>query len=244
MAYNPTNPVVVGAATKKDHYDRAFDNTVALYAGAMSISSQAALDFLYASSASQLARLAAGSALQYPRINAAGNGWEFASPAAGTKPYAVTPADVVNTVAQTATASWTVGANEWEDGETIELFVSYLLKNNKGTAGNVETEITIGGTSVQIDGAGRSVANNASEYKRTQVFHMTRVGADVWVYDRGATSNHEVAMIVGNGNTVQVISGPTFSGALACSLDITLNAADASFYWKTQGGTAIKWAAG
>lgn len=30
MAFNTSNPVVVGAATKKEHYDRAFDNGVAL----------------------------------------------------------------------------------------------------------------------------------------------------------------------------------------------------------------------
>lgn len=54
-------------------------NPIALYAGAMSIASQAALDFIYASSATQLARLAKGTALQVPRINAAGNGWEFAT---------------------------------------------------------------------------------------------------------------------------------------------------------------------
>jgi hypothetical protein len=48
-------------------------------AGGIAITSQAALDFIYAGTTSQLARLAAGSALQVPRINAAGNGWEFAS---------------------------------------------------------------------------------------------------------------------------------------------------------------------
>lgn len=29
--FNATNPVAVGLATKKDHYDRVFDNTLALY---------------------------------------------------------------------------------------------------------------------------------------------------------------------------------------------------------------------
>ena len=57
MAYNATNPVTVGAATKKDHYDRSFDNTVALYAGAMSIPSQATNDIPFFSSASQIGRV-------------------------------------------------------------------------------------------------------------------------------------------------------------------------------------------
>jgi len=55
------------------------DNLTELRAGGIAITSQAALDFLYASSSSQLARLAAGTALQVPRINAAATGWEFAT---------------------------------------------------------------------------------------------------------------------------------------------------------------------
>lgn len=83
MAYNGTNPVSVGAATKKDHYDRAFDNTVALYAGALGLTSQAALDFLYASSATQMARLAKGSGGQVVRLNSAGTAYEFYTPGGG-----------------------------------------------------------------------------------------------------------------------------------------------------------------
>lgn len=55
------------------------NNLTTLRGGGIAISSQAALDFIFASSTTQLGRLAAGSALQYPRINAAGNGWEFAT---------------------------------------------------------------------------------------------------------------------------------------------------------------------
>ena len=54
MAYNPTNPVTVGAPTKKDHYDRVFDNTVAIYGGAMGLTGQANGRFLLASTATQL----------------------------------------------------------------------------------------------------------------------------------------------------------------------------------------------
>jgi hypothetical protein len=41
------------------------------------VASQTALDFLYASSATAFGRVAAGTALQVPRINSAGTGWEF-----------------------------------------------------------------------------------------------------------------------------------------------------------------------
>lgn len=33
MAFNPTNPVSVGDATRKSHYDRVFDNVIALQDG-------------------------------------------------------------------------------------------------------------------------------------------------------------------------------------------------------------------
>lgn len=49
-------------------------------AGGIGLGSQAALDFIYAGSATQLARLAAGTAFTFPRINAAGTGWEFGAP--------------------------------------------------------------------------------------------------------------------------------------------------------------------
>ena len=55
-------------------------NPIAINAGAIGIASQAALDFIYASSASQLARLAKGTGQQVARLNAAASAWEFASP--------------------------------------------------------------------------------------------------------------------------------------------------------------------
>lgn len=57
MAFNAVNPVVVGGSTKKDHYDRVLDNTVALRAGAIAIPSQAAGDFITALSSEQLSRI-------------------------------------------------------------------------------------------------------------------------------------------------------------------------------------------
>lgn len=55
-------------------------NLIELRAGGIAIASQAALDFLYASSATQLGRVAKGTGLQYLRMNAAANAYEFATP--------------------------------------------------------------------------------------------------------------------------------------------------------------------
>lgn len=57
MPVNVTNPVTVGAATKKDHFDRCFDNTVALYGGNVAIASQGAGDVITAVSSTQLGRV-------------------------------------------------------------------------------------------------------------------------------------------------------------------------------------------
>ena len=83
MAYNGTNPVVVGAATKKDHYDRVFDNTAALRTGAFALASQAARDILFASGASQWARLAAGTSGDFLQTKGAGADPEWASALGG-----------------------------------------------------------------------------------------------------------------------------------------------------------------
>jgi len=72
---------LVTAAIGNTHWR---DNLLALFAGAMSIASQTSGDFIYAASSTQLARLARGSALQSLRVNAAGNGYEFADPADAT----------------------------------------------------------------------------------------------------------------------------------------------------------------
>lgn len=77
MAFNAVNPVTVGLATKKDHYDRVFDNTIELRGGGIAIPLQSALDVIIAISATQFGRVAVGTALQVLRVNAAGNGLEF-----------------------------------------------------------------------------------------------------------------------------------------------------------------------
>jgi hypothetical protein len=53
--YNATNPVTVGNATKKDDYDRLFDNCDVVRAGGIAITAQAANDDMYATSATQWA---------------------------------------------------------------------------------------------------------------------------------------------------------------------------------------------
>lgn len=99
MPFSTTNPVSVGLATRADHYNTVFDNTLALRAGELALTSQAALDFIYASSATQLARLAKGTGLQYLRMNAGATAYEFATL---TQPHAFVYHNGTQAVATTA----------------------------------------------------------------------------------------------------------------------------------------------
>ena len=78
---NTTNPVVVGAATKKDHYDRAFQNTVDLYAGALALSGQAVGGIPYFSTTTAVAALAAGGVGRFLKANGTGVAPSWGSPA-------------------------------------------------------------------------------------------------------------------------------------------------------------------
>lgn len=112
MAFNATNPVSVGLATKADHYNRVFDNTLELRTGGIAIASQAALDFLHASSATQLARVAAV-ASKYPRLNAGGTAWEMNIPTVGRHDLWVPAAAMVPST--TAGCGWheQIAYNDW-----------------------------------------------------------------------------------------------------------------------------------
>lgn len=63
--FTTSNPVAINRATKVEHYDAVFDNTQILRTGGIAIASQAADDFIFASSSTQLARLAAAAGLPY-----------------------------------------------------------------------------------------------------------------------------------------------------------------------------------
>lgn len=62
-------------------------NPLVLRAGGISIASQATLDFIFASSATQFGRLAKGSANQSVRLNAAGTAYEFFTPGGGLSDF-------------------------------------------------------------------------------------------------------------------------------------------------------------
>lgn len=77
MAFNAVNPVSVGLATKKDHYDRVFDNTLELRTGGLSIASQALGAVVVGSTATQLKVIPITVPGQALRVSDAGTDVEF-----------------------------------------------------------------------------------------------------------------------------------------------------------------------
>lgn len=74
-----TGGIKAGPIVSSSSVSDSVGTMATIRAGGIGIASQAATDFIYAASSTQLARLAKGTAFQNPRINAAANGWEFGS---------------------------------------------------------------------------------------------------------------------------------------------------------------------
>lgn len=80
MAWTAPATVVAGQIMTAAFWNtHVRDNEGELRAGGLALASQAALDFVYASSSSQLSRLAKGTGLQYLRVNSGATAYEFAT---------------------------------------------------------------------------------------------------------------------------------------------------------------------
>jgi hypothetical protein len=214
------------------------DNLNTLRAGGIALTSQATLDGFYASSSTQMARVALA-ARQSQRVNAGASAHEaFVAP----QHYAMTVADVANTTTETTTASFTMPANEMSDGDVLLWILTVKAKNNKGSTGGIEYKWHWGATSVSA--GTESYTDDATERNWILGFLMGRVGADFWVLRRITFDSLYDVFSAGylalTTNTNVVTMTPTFSSSATVALKITLDAASASFYWKTQSARVIR----
>lgn len=122
-------------------------NPIALYAGALSIASQAANDVLYAASATQLARLAAGTAGHVLKTNGAGSppSWGLSSPIFNRD---VLEQEVVSSMTETTVFTKTVPGNTLTGGEMLRLTAVGDIFNNSGAIRNLTIRVKFGSTVV------------------------------------------------------------------------------------------------
>lgn len=153
--------------------------------------------------------------------------------------YAATLSDVVNTTTETTVLSFTVPANDWADGDDIEVTVFSLEKNNKGSSGTVTAKVNVGsGAQVTIDEGLFTMVDGASEKQYERGFWLRRVGSTVYmgsVVGSAGFSSARYGFCVSGTNGAYGSSTPSsFTSDVVVSLKLTLSAAHVTFYYKPQ----------
>lgn len=181
MAFNGTNPVIVGATAKANQYTRAFNNTTALYEGALALPGQTALDLFYAIDGESMGRIPKGTGLQIPRLNSGATAYEFHTPPLPVSGqtaldflFALSSTAIGRVAAGTALQMPRINAagNAWEFASILgsaTLFTPYLIGSG-GTSGQSYTtqtgyylrigQLVICFINIQINSAG-SVSGDA-----------------------------------------------------------------------------------
>lgn len=224
-------PIGTGTARSTAGLADSVGSLATVRAGGIGIASQAALDFVYASSSTQLARLAVGTALKVPRVNAAANAYEFWLPRADT--YACTLTDVVNTSDETTALSFDIPANTMAAGDVIEVWWAWLGKNNAGsTSPTVTVKVNVG-AGAQATIWSVAWADTADEIKKaTLLCYITRVGNDCWI---ASNPTYDISTKVTN---ITVSTPTNFTAANTVSVKVTLASASAALYLKPQAALA------
>ena len=221
---------LVSAALMNGHVR---DNLTELRAGGVAIASQAALDLIGASSATQLSRIAKGTALQVLRMNSDASAQEWSTPTYDAVSYTATLADVANTTSETTVLSFVVPGNAMADGDVIQVWWSWLGKNNAFSPLTVTVKTNVG-AGAQVTVASGSWSSSATEVKKaTLLCYIMRVGSTTWI---AANPTYDILTKVTNIGE----STPTnFTGDNTVSVKVTLDGADATAYLKPQSAMVI-----
>ncbi len=155
--------------------------------------------------------------------------------ATGLTTYICTTAQVLNTVTKTAIVSATIGAAV-ANGDKFSLFVSALVKNNKGSAGTVTFELLFGGVASVLTLV-PTFADNATERSSNFEIVWARGGANAYILESNNPPTRLDTALVTTASSGLPITAPTFTAGQTFELRATLSAADASFYIKPQGAS-------
>lgn len=151
--FNGTNPVTVGSATKKDHYDRAFDNAVALKEGD-AVRDKETLDGI--PTAAEPAVSPAGDARLYynsddDEIKLSKNAGAYAKLAKSVLQVqqASTVAEDSSTSGTYADTSLTLSFTPQRDDSTILIFVTQAALDSADAADRLDLRLMRDGTELQ-----------------------------------------------------------------------------------------------
>jgi len=191
-------------------------------------------DILYGSSGVPTGtRLAVGGANTFLKSDGTDVAWAAAS--GSVVGYTATTAAVSNSTVKTAVVTvGQIAADDWDDGDFLQINLTALLFNNTGSSRTVTWEVDIEGnvnTNTKVWEAGANI-----RYQWWQL-NMIRAGAEVW----WPFANHMIGsggMNPGDGSDKRITS-MDFTAAIDVKLNLTLPTASASLYITPQSANVI-----
>jgi hypothetical protein len=173
----------------------------------------------------------------------------------GDTTYTVTLADVENTTTETTVAQFTVPANTWSDGQTVELRLATVAFQNSGAANNWTGKI--GGTGI-TERASQTIAvgNALFSYRNISVFRFYREGnfltfnvlspqnaASVYSDSTRYPFDNSGAM-VGPINSIDLDGSVDFTVDITITYKMQWGTANASSWVRMINGRAVKYSGG
>jgi hypothetical protein len=171
--------------------------------------------------------------------------------AAGDTTYTVTTADVENTTTKTKIATFTVPANTWSDGQTVELTLWTNSLNNSGTS-NLTLVMETQGTGMTTRTSATGYIASISPARAGQnILRWTRYGTSV-VQNHWNIANIDSLFYMGVtnpfsssfANHYSSSTGVNFATNITIDIYATLGTANAAYYVRVEAARAVKYNGG
>lgn len=209
-------------------------------------------DILAASSSSVLTKLGVGAndtVLMADSAQSTGMKWGTPAGGAGITVYSVTTADCENTASEIDVISFTVPANTWKNGETIEIIMLTKSKQNSGITRTLYFKAKAQGITVLDSGPG--VSNTTSEGCSYRKFIFRRLGNNLMSLNYtgaypveqmfvGGSLSSQFTVIDGTGGLSSSYSTINFASDIPIVLTLQWSAAHANTYYRILDAIAYK----
>lgn len=144
--------------------------------------------------------------------------------------YTPTIANVDTTTSETTFCSFSVPANDMEDGDMIEVVVVADTLQNTGVSQAASIDLAWGATEGDLI-AHSGINTNAQVGIRPWRFWLLRSGSDI---EAAASLEVNLATDIWEPVHGMTLASPTFTSTQTVALKMTLGASSASFYYRPQ----------
>lgn len=193
----------------------------------------------------------AGDQTYKPAVTSVNGSTGAVTVAAGDTTYTVTTADAENTVTKTKIASFTIPANTWANGQTVELALWTNSLNNSGTS-----NLTL---VMETQGTGMTTRTSQTGY--IGIVNPPRGGLNILRWVRyGTTVMHNVWNVANIdslfyhgltnpfsptfANQVFISTGMNFASNITIDVYATLGTANPAYYVRVEAARAVKYNGG